>query len=198
MDSSTAALKKYAKNGSVADTDYKNWYSPNNEIKAYDLPKMSSFKVEWICPNNHSFKKVVRTFMKNPVCDKCELNNLTSLYSVRPDLVKYWSSKNNKSIFEISYCYTRKVLLVCDCSYEFLQRVQSIKETTVKELCPVCNNKVLVEGINDLKTLYPEIAKTIINDDPSKILIKSNDKFLWQCQDDRNHQYETTASQRIA
>ena len=58
----------------------------------------------------------------------------------------------------------------------------------------------VVEGLNDLATIYPEIAKQwhpTANGQllPTKIAPKSNKKYFWICTN--GHTFETTADHRV-
>ena len=47
--------------------------------------------------------------------------------------------------------------------------------------CPICSNKKTVSGINDLKTLAPDLAQEAYGWDPSIVSPGSNTKKQWQC-----------------
>lgn len=47
--------------------------------------------------------------------------------------------------------------------------------------CPVCDNKVIVPGFNDLKTTFPEMAKQAFGWDPTLIAAGHNSRKEWQC-----------------
>ena len=57
--------------------------------------------------------------------------------------------------------------------------------------CPVCANKVVIPGYNDLATKYPEIAKrwhpTLNTLKPTEILPKSNRNVYWICEKHPEH-----------
>ena len=48
--------------------------------------------------------------------------------------------------------------------------------------CPICANKVIVIGFNDLSTTYPKIAAEMVNGDPKKVTAGSKRKFKWRCE----------------
>lgn len=65
--------------------------------------------------------------------------------------------------------------------------------------CPVCSGTMIVPGINDFATKYPELAKEwhpTLNGTvkPSEIAPKSNKKFYWIC--DKGHAYDATVDKR--
>ena len=60
--------------------------------------------------------------------------------------------------------------------------------------CPYCKNSKVLSGFNDLKTLYPEIAKQAYGWDPSQINAGSHKKFKWECK--KNHIWEMSVVAR--
>jgi hypothetical protein len=48
--------------------------------------------------------------------------------------------------------------------------------------CPVCSNKKLLTGFNDLATTHPELAKEAHGWDPTKIIAGTTKKLEWKCQ----------------
>ena len=47
--------------------------------------------------------------------------------------------------------------------------------------CPICSNKKILPGYNDLKTKFPDIAKQANGWDPSLVSPMSNKKLEWKC-----------------
>jgi hypothetical protein len=47
--------------------------------------------------------------------------------------------------------------------------------------CPVCANKKIVVGVNDLATTHPELAKEADGWDPTTVTAGSHKKLLWKC-----------------
>jgi len=62
--------------------------------------------------------------------------------------------------------------------------------------CPVCSNKKVVPGINDLATHSPDIAKQADGWDPSLLTAGSNKKLPWICSKVRAHRWEDSVSNR--
>ena len=57
----------------------------------------------------------------------------------------------------------------------------SSRTSTNKTGCPYCSNSKCWTGFNDLKTLFPEIAKEAYGWDPSKVIGGTGNKFAWKC-----------------
>jgi hypothetical protein len=47
--------------------------------------------------------------------------------------------------------------------------------------CPVCSNRQILVGFNDLKTTHPHLALEAFGWDPEKVVAGNNNKFKWKC-----------------
>ena len=67
--------------------------------------------------------------------------------------------------------------------------------------CPICTNRLLVKGVNDLKTLYPELAKEFdekLNGIKAEDVISGSNKiYYWRCSRHINHVWKETLNNRI-
>ena len=66
--------------------------------------------------------------------------------------------------------------------------------TRKNQKCKICSGQEILPGFNDLATLYPALAKQMLNDDPSKVSRANQKKFKWVCSN--NHQWEATVANR--
>ncbi len=60
--------------------------------------------------------------------------------------------------------------------------------------CPVCTNRKVLEGFNDLQSTHPEIAAEADGWDPRTVTYGSNKSLNWKCK--IGHKYVSTVSQR--
>ncbi len=60
--------------------------------------------------------------------------------------------------------------------------------------CPVCAGKQVLGGVNDLATLFPEVAKEADGWDPRTFTAGSNKKLKWRCE--KGHTYEAAVVDR--
>ena len=60
--------------------------------------------------------------------------------------------------------------------------------------CPYCSGHQVLTGFNDLATTHPEIARELVDGDPSTISAGSHKKFLWQ--GNCGHQWMATVNNR--
>jgi len=61
--------------------------------------------------------------------------------------------------------------------------------------CGVCANHTIVPGINDLATLYPELAAQAYGWDPKTIGAGSHKRLTWKCRE--GHTWETNPKHRV-
>jgi len=80
------------------------------------------------------------------------------------------------------------------CSEGHRWETQIYNRTGNKSLCPYCSGKKAIKGVNDLKTLFPEIAKEADGWDPSEFLSQSNKKQKWKCS--LGHRWEASIDSR--
>jgi len=68
---------------------------------------------------------------------------------------------------------------------------------TVKNYgCPVCSNKKVLVGFNDLKTTHPEISAQAHGWNPEEVTAgSSNNKLPWIC--DKGHIWHSTPNNRL-
>jgi hypothetical protein len=60
--------------------------------------------------------------------------------------------------------------------------------------CPVCANKVIVVGFNDLATTHPDLASQMVNGDPTKVTAGSGKNFRWKCE--KGHTWNADVANR--
>lgn len=118
-----------------------------------------------------------------------------------PEQMAQWNyEKNNKlNLFpeQISASSSKKVWWKCPvCQYEW---EKSPNNKTYGKGCPVCANKIIIPGYNDLKTKFPNIAKEWNynrNQDkkPENYAPFSTQKVWWLCE--FGHEWETKICNR--
>jgi hypothetical protein len=63
-----------------------------------------------------------------------------------------------------------------------------------KSGCPFCSGRKSISGKNDLKTLFPKLAKELVNDNPKLLKKSSQKKVEWKC--NKNHLFKARVSDR--
>ena len=122
---------------------------------------------------------------------------MSSLLSeVHPELVKEWSDKNLPlTPDKITFGSNKVVWWKGTCGHEWQT---SVKARSGGENCPICSGARVIEGINDLVTLKPELADewSSKNDPlkPTMVTIGSHKKVIWQ--DKYGHEWTATVRSR--
>jgi hypothetical protein len=106
----------------------------------------------------------------------------------------YHPTKNSHiALSELTNGSKKVVWWVCEFQHEWHTKFRD------KSSCPYCNNRKLLVGFNDLKTLNPHLASewnlTRNTLSPSEVLINDKDKTIWwTCE--KNHVWQTSPKYR--
>lgn len=107
-----------------------------------------------------------------------------------------WSADNTLDPTKTPIGSHKIALWNCENSHTFESAVRNRINGTQ---CPFCSGKKKIAGVNDLKTLYPEIYSELSPNntaDLTAIASKSNKKLLWVCS--IGHEYYSTPNSRIS
>ena len=90
----------------------------------------------------------------------------------------------------------KKVWWKCPKGHEFQGKIND--RANKRRGCPICSNRIIVPGINDLKTLNPELAAEWDEWQnelkPTEVGIHSNKKIWWICY--KGHRWKTSVNDR--
>ena len=105
-----------------------------------------------------------------------------SLAAVHPELIAEWSDRNLPLTPDsVTFGSNKKVWWKGACGHEW---ETSIKARSSGEKCPICSGARVIEEINDLCTLKPELASEWSEKNeikPTEVSIGSHKKVLWKC-----------------
>ena len=158
--------------------------------------------VWWRCDNGHEWQAAVfsRTYSTGcPICSGRKVipgvNDLATLY---PALAQEWSSRNGSLKPETLRPFSnKKVWWRCERGHEWQATPNA--RISFSSGCPICANRKLLPGFNDLKTCEPEIAAEwhpTLNGalTPSEVLCGSHRKAWWICRE--GHVWRTEIASR--
>lgn len=118
-----------------------------------------------------------------------------SLSAMRPELVREWSDKNLPlTPDKITYGSNKIVWWKAACGHEWQT---SVKARSKGENCPICSGARVIEGINDLATLKPELVQEWSEKNeikPTEVSIGSHKKVVWKCR--YGHEWEASIKSR--
>lgn len=183
----------------------KEWnYSKNRDLTPKDITKGCGKKLWWTCPEGHEYQSTISHRLNGCNCPYCSnrkiLKGYNDLATTNPELYKEWNyEKNTISPYEIPAGTPKKIWWKCQvCGYEW--QTSGDQRARTGSGCPRCSGMIATTGVNDLATLYPEIAREWDYErnkgvSPQEIKPYSNKKYWWKCI--QRHEYEAPANHRI-
>ena len=175
----------------------------NAPLTPKDISYGSKQKVWWRCEKGHSWQAAAYTRTSNSAgCPYCTGRWIwpgeNDLASKRPDLAAQWHpTKNGKLLPEqVMPGSNKKVWWICDKGHEWQATVKSRSNGTG---CPVCCNRKLLPGENDLATTYPALAKQWHPQKngrltPRDVTAGSRKKVWWICK--KGHEWQAMIALR--
>ena len=182
------------------------WHPTKNEpLTPKQITYGSKQKVWWLCQKGHPWQAAVyaRTGTESG-CPYCAGKKLwpgeNDLATRRPDLAAQWHPTKNEGVTpsDVLVGSHYKAWWVCGKGHEWQAIVKSRVNGTG---CPVCANRVLLTGENDLATVYPDLARqwhptkngTLT---PRDVIAGSHRKVWWRC--DQGHEWQATILSRAS
>ena len=192
----------------------------NGDLTPFMFTSGSNYLATWKCPKcDNTWKSPIASIVSRKVnsCRACSMREMGkgltkkntdkngSLAEKSELLLKQWDFDENGSLspYDIPLTYTKEIAWKCDkCGYKWInapcRRVRNGKAAG----CPHCSGRVAMSGVDDLETLYPEIAKEWDYEKnvgilPSQIRPYSNKKYYWICSKCGNS-YSATSGSRVA
>ena len=179
-------------------------FKKNKNLLPENFSSGSDKKVWWKCNKGHEWCSTINSRVQGAGCPYCSqrfatpgVNDIATLY---PQLIKEWD-------FELNGEYTpnntavsseRKIHWKCSvCGYKWIQIPHN--RTKRNSGCPVCANKTIIEGFNDLATLRPELLnewnyEKNTNINPKNVSVGTNIKVWWKC--NKGHEWQASISNR--
>lgn len=163
----------------------------------------SKRSVWWKCKKGHEWQTAVYTRAAGsgyPYCaGKRAWPGENDLASQRPDLATQWHPTKNNGVTpaDIPLGSHHMAWWVCEKGHEWKAIVKS--RAIGGTGCPVCANRALLPGINDLATTHPELARQwhpAKNGSltPHDVMAGTRRKVWWRC--DRGHEWQAAVSSR--
>lgn len=173
----------------------------NIDLSIEKITRGSGKMAWWVCPKGHSYKMRVMSRTKGegcPVCiNKQVLEGYNDLLTCRPDVASSWHPEKNGSLTpaEVVPGTKRKVWWICPKGHEW---ESSVADRCRSKGCPICKNRRIIKGVNDLATRYPELMQEW-NYERNKILPEdyrkgSSEKVWWICK--QGHEWRATIIDR--
>ncbi len=159
-------------------------------------------KAWWICKRNHSWEANISNRVRlNRGCPYCArqlpIVGENDLATTNPDLAKEWHPTKNGNITpqQVTNGSHKKTWWICKNGHEW----ESVIKNRSKGIgCPVCSNKMVVVGKNDLATTHPWFAEMwhpTKNGEltPQMLTYGSGRKVWWICKNGHEFQRKIDA-----
>lgn len=149
----------------------------------------SGKKVWWTCSKGHYYYSSSNARTKRPInsCPICSGEKLLRGYNDfatwHPELVTWWDwQRNTKKPWDIRHGSGYKAWWICEkCGLSY----QSAVNIHVRgHGCPYCTGRKIKPGVNDLATLYPDIASEFSSRNTTQakdISPHTHKKYWWTC-----------------
>ena len=160
-----------------------------------EICKICGHKWEVRNPNNLNKKP------KCPICSgKFLKTGYNDLETVHPEFLAEWDYEKNGTLLPsmITSVSQKKVWWKCSKNHTYQQKVGD--KVNRNFICPICSNRIVVKGINDLATVFPEIIKEWdyeknIDLNPTELSSKTTKKVWWKCKE--NHCWYASVYERV-
>lgn len=181
------------------------WNSTKNApLRSAEVGLGSSKRVWWTCPLGHDYLATVSNRGKGSGCSVCSgktiLIGFNDLATTNPTLAQEISPSNGDELlkFKISAGSNKDIWWRCSQQHEW--QASPNNRRSGRRGCPVCSNRKVVAGVNDLATLRPNLAIEFSLDLnspvlPNQVPSNSNKAFWWTC--GKGHSWQNTLSNRV-
>ena len=182
----------------------KSWYyRKNGKLRPENFFVTSHKKVWWKCPKGHHWQATIAARTHNgqgcPICaNRIILPGYNDLATLDPEIAKFWNYEKNGDLkpTQVSLRSNKKVWWKCEKGHEYQVRIND--KTRKRSGCPVCSNRIIIPGYNDLATVRPDLAgewdKWLNELKPTEVSPHANKKVWWVCF--RGHHWETSVNDR--
>jgi hypothetical protein len=146
----------------------------------------SNKKVKWLCESGHSWTTTVNSRTSGgrdktgTGCAVCSgrklLKGFNDLKTINPTLASEALDWDPSEFLRGS---RERKNWICRKNHVWSQTI--VERACSGSNCPSCAGKVLLPGVNDLASLFPEVAAEADGWDPRGIFAQSNKRHKWKC-----------------
>jgi hypothetical protein len=162
-----------------------------------------SLSVWWLCEYGHSWQAVISSRNSGKGCPYCAnrklLTGFNDLLTVAPELAAQWHCEKNGNLRPegVLAGSHRIVWWICPSGHEWQAKISNRRLGTG---CPYDAGKLAIFGVNDLKTLRPDLTAEWDYEKngirlPEHVTAQSHWIVWWICPD-RGHSYKASVSNR--
>lgn len=182
----------------------RQWHPARNApLTPDDILPGSHRMVWWVCERGHEWRAMVKARAAGSGCPVCTNRSVRTgfndLATTHPALAAEWHPTKNGTLTPrgVTAGSRKKVWWLCGRGHEW--QVSVISRTSNRTGCPVCAGKIVVAGVNDLASSFPDIAAEWDSEKngelcPCGVTPYSNRKVWWRCP--MGHSYQAVIASR--
>jgi Probable Zinc-ribbon domain len=149
--------------------------------------------LSWKCLREHVWSCKVQAMVNGVGCPYCAktkpLSGFNDLSTTHPKIAAEADGWDPSVQLPGSH---KRVSWKCVHGHKWFTTIRS--RTSRNSGCPICINKILCKGFNDLATTHPELAAEADGWDPTNLISGANKKMNWKCK--KGHKYNSLVSSR--
>ena len=165
-------------------------WEKNGTSKPTDFTFGSEEIICWTCERGHSYSRTIAQETRGSACPLCIYKDLQSgvndLATLRPDIAKEWDTKRNLhlKVNEVHPSSRKKAWWICGDGHKWEAPISYRCQRNYG--CPICSNQAFQSGVNDLKSVNPDLAKEwdFAKNEPLKasdVQAGTSLKVWWRC-----------------
>lgn len=183
----------------------REWHpTRNGDLKPSDVMSNSHKKVWWLGACGHEWQSQINNrhslHQGCPYCAGCQaLRGLNDLETVCPDLAKLWHPTLNGDLkpTDVTSNSNKKAFWLGTCGHTWESSIHNAR----KRGCPICSNRRVLVGFNDLASQRPDLAAEWHPTKngalkPTDVTCGSDKKVWWKCNKNPEHIWMTSISIR--
>lgn len=150
--------------------------------------------VEWQCHSGHKWSAPVYARTAGTDCPQCSgrvpIVGVNDLATLLPELAAQLVDQSLST--QLMPQSSKKVEWQCSTGHRWLAKVDN---RTNGRNCPICSNKQVLVGYNDLRTVRPSLAAELVDQSlATTLVITSNKRVEWRCSE--GHTWITSVASR--
>lgn len=167
----------------------KEWHPvKNGNLRPYMFKSHSNRKFWWQCSKGHEWQASINDRVGDhtgcPICcNKKIVPGINDLKTKNPEIAAQWDHEKNPRGPEYYAPYSNKrAWWICNKGHSYSN---TINKRVSGRGCPICGNKIVLKGFNDLATTHPNLAKMWDHEKnakgPEEYVRFANVKIHWIC-----------------
>ncbi len=137
-------------------------YERNYPLKPEDVTANTARKVWWKCKNGHEWLANIQLRNRGNGCPYCAGQRVipgeNDLLSVNPVLAKQWDYEKNSTGPEMVQSNSNQYAWwICEKGHSWRALISN--RSGLGRGCPYCSGALVITGVNDLRTVNPELAE---------------------------------------